>query len=53
MCAFLSKLGELRSMTPLSARATRDIAALYGLDASANAEIKCEWLKARWRRGLG
>lgn len=53
MCAFLSKLAQLRSLTPLSARATRDMDALYGLDATTNAEIKAEWLKVGVRRGDG
>lgn len=43
--AFLSKLAELRSMTPLHPRVTRAMAAAYGLDDATNCEIKCEWLR--------
>ncbi|KAI8469949.1 MAG: hypothetical protein J3K34DRAFT_454135 [Monoraphidium minutum] len=43
--SFLSKLGELRSMTALHPSATRAMDAAYGLDAATNCEIKCEWLR--------
>ncbi|GBF94539.1 leukotriene A-4 hydrolase [Raphidocelis subcapitata] len=45
LVAFLAKLSELRSLTPLHPRATRAMAALYGFDAAVNCEVKCEWLK--------
>ncbi len=48
--AFLAKLAELRSMTPLSPRITRAMAGLYGLDGAKNCEIKCEWLRVSGRR---
>jgi hypothetical protein len=48
--AFLAKLAELRSMTPLHPRITRAMAKLYGLDGASNCEIKCEWLRVS---GLG
>ena len=41
--AFLDKLGELRSMQPLTPEATRKMEALYGFDASHNAEIRKAW----------
>jgi leukotriene-A4 hydrolase len=43
--AFLARLNELRSATPMSPKLTRAMAELYGFDAAANAEIKCEWLR--------
>lgn len=44
--AFLDKLGELRSMTPLHPTTTRKMNALYGtsmLDGTTNSEIRCSW----------
>jgi leukotriene-A4 hydrolase len=43
--AFLDKLGELRSMTPLHPTTTRKMNALYGtmLDTTTNSEIRCSW----------
>lgn len=43
--AFLTKLSELRSMTPLHATTTRLMAGLYGFDAATNCEVKSEWLR--------
>ena len=37
--AFLDKLGELRSLTPLAAATCRQMDGLYGLDASTNCEV--------------
>lgn len=39
MCAFLDKLGELRSLTPLAAQTCRQMNTLYGLDESQNFEV--------------
>jgi len=41
--AFLEKLAEYRSMTPLAPATTRKMDDLYGLDASTNSEIRCAW----------
>lgn len=42
--AFLDRLGELRSMTPLNPRTTRAMAKAYPiLESSKNAEIRCAW----------
>lgn len=42
--AFLTRLGQLRSLTPLHPTTTRAMNALYGFDASRNAEVRCAWL---------
>jgi hypothetical protein len=39
VCAFLDKLGELRSLQPLAASMCRSINNLYDLDASQNYEV--------------
>lgn len=41
--AFLDKLGELRSMQPLTPEATRQMEKLYHFDESKNAEIRKSW----------
>lgn len=43
--AFLDRLAELRSMTPLAAPMARALAAAYGLDAATNCEIRAAWYK--------
>lgn len=43
MVAFLLKIGEYRSMTPMAPAMTRKMSELYGLDDSRNAEIRCAW----------
>jgi len=40
---FLDKLGEFRSMTPLSPVITRKMNEFYKLDDSNNTEIRCSW----------
>lgn len=55
MCAFLDKLGELRSLQPLAASMCRKMNDLYDLDSSQNFEVStwppaplwaCPWLSA-------
>jgi leukotriene-A4 hydrolase len=42
--AFLDRLNELRSMTPMNPRTTRAMAKAYPiLDTTHNAEIRCSW----------
>lgn len=43
--AFLEKLGELRSLTPLAASMARQLDKAYSLDAAKNCEIRCAWYK--------
>jgi len=43
MVAFLDKLGEYRSLTPMAASVTRRMNDLYHLDETKNAEIRCSW----------
>eukprot|EP00877_Chromochloris_zofingiensis_P004503 jgi/Chrzof1/14053/Cz08g22210.t1 len=43
--AFLTKLDQLRSLTPLHPTMTRAMAGLYNLDAAKNCEIRCAWYK--------
>ena len=44
ICAFLDKLGDLRSMTPMNPRTTRAMAKTYPiLEKSHNDEIRCAW----------
>lgn len=39
VCAFLDKLGELRSLQPLAASMCRKMNEMYGLDSSQNYEV--------------
>lgn len=43
--AFLDKLNELRSMTPMAASMCREMNKLYKLDEAKNCEIRCSWYK--------
>lgn len=43
--AFLEKLAELRSLTPLAASMAREMDKAYSLDAAKNCEIRCAWYK--------
>lgn len=43
--AFLEKLAQLRSLQPLHPTITRQMAELYSLDVSKNAEIRAAWYK--------
>ncbi|KAF8069679.1 lkhA [Scenedesmus sp. PABB004] len=45
--AFLERLAELRSMTPLAPALCRAADAAYGFDAATNAEIRAAWYKVR------
>jgi hypothetical protein len=45
LVAFLEKLGELRSLTPLAPSMARHMDAAYSLDAAKNCEIRCAWYK--------
>jgi hypothetical protein len=45
LVAFLEKLGELRSLTPLAASMARQLDKAYSLDAAKNCEIRCAWYK--------
>jgi hypothetical protein len=47
LVAFLEKLGELRSLTPLAASMARQLDKAYSLDAAKNCEIRCAWYKVR------
>jgi hypothetical protein len=49
VCAFLDKLGELRSLQPLAASMCRSINTLYNLDASQNYEVGGGVLYSRWQ----
>jgi leukotriene-A4 hydrolase len=49
--AFLDRLTELRSLTPLAVAACASLDALYGLSASRNAEVRCAWLRLRLGAG--
>lgn len=40
VCAFLDKLGELRSLQPLAASMCRKMNELYDLDSSQNYEVR-------------
>jgi hypothetical protein len=40
VCAFLDKLGELRSLQPMAATMCRQMDKLYGLDNSQNYEVR-------------
>ncbi len=50
--AFLERLSELRSMTPLAASMCRALDAAYGLDGAKNCEIRCAWYKVHAFRML-
>lgn len=43
--AFLEKLSELRSLTPMAASMCREMNKLYKLDEAKNCEIRCAWYK--------
>ena len=45
LVAFLDKLANYRAMQALHSKTTRQMAKLYGLDGSKNAEIRGSWYK--------
>ncbi len=49
--AFLDRLLELRSRTPLSVASCASLDALYNLSASRNAEVRAAWLRLRVTAG--
>jgi len=51
--AFLDRLGELRSLTPLAASMCRTMDRLYGFDSANNCEIRCAWYRVSAGSGSG
>jgi len=51
--AFLDRLGELRSLTPLAASMCRTLDRLYGFDSANNCEIRCAWYRVSAGSGSG
>lgn len=52
LVAFLDKLASYRAKQPMHRKTTRQMAELYGLDSSKNAEIKGSWYKLAINAGL-
>lgn len=52
LVAFLDKLASYRARQPMHRKTTRQMAKLYGLDDSKNAEIRGSWHKLAINAGM-
>ena len=52
LVAFLDKLANYRAKQPMHKKTTRQMAKLYGLDESKNAEIRGSWYKLAINAGM-
>lgn len=52
LVAFLDQLASYRAKQPMHKKTTRQMAELYGLDSSKNAEIRGSWYKLAINAGM-